>query len=123
MFPKWKTMFFQIFFEKCAKDNSKTQVFFLTKFFFNKKSNNKEGEHNDSTHKERTNREEVKRKSKENQSLFKGFFLGQKQRDTRYFHKKDIERRMICLNFRTKQNEFFFLRGPERRLIKQNQEK
>ena len=84
-------MFLSDFFEKCAKDNSKTQVFFLTKFFFNKKSNNKEGEHNDSTHKERTNREEVKRKSKENQSLFKGFFWDRNKEIQDTFTKKTLK--------------------------------
>ena len=122
MFPKWKTMFLSVFLKNVRRKIVKHKFFFFDQFFVSWKSNNKEGKHNDSTHKERTNREEVKRKNKENQSLFKGFFLGQKQRDTRYVHKEDIERRMICLNFLTKQNEFF-LRGPKRRLIKENQEK
>ena len=48
--------------------------------FFNKKSNNEEGKHNDKTQTENET-EEVKRKSKENQLLFRGLFLEQKQWD------------------------------------------
>ena len=118
-------VFVSFFFEKCAKDNSKTQVcFFLPKFFFfvNKNSNNKEGKHNDSTHKERTNREEVKRKSKENQSLFKGFFWDRNKEIQDIFTKKTLKEEWYVWTFLQNKTNFF-LRSPKRRLIKENQEK
>ena len=110
MFPKWKTMFFSVLFKKRAKDNSKTQVFvFLTKLFFvNKKSNNKEGKHNDSTHEERTNREEVKRKSKENQSLFQGFFWDRNKEMQDTFTKKTLKGEWYVWTFIQNKTNFFW---------------
>ena len=43
MFPKWKTMFLSDVFEKCAKDNSKTQVYFLYQFFCHKEEQQQAG--------------------------------------------------------------------------------
>ena len=90
MFPKWKTMFLSVFFLKNVRRITVKHKFFFfwPNFFVSWKSNNKEGKHNDSTHEERTNREEVKRKSKENQSLFKGFFWDRNKEIQDIFKKK-----------------------------------
>ena len=61
---------------------------------FNKNSNIEESKHNEKTHKERTKQEEeeeVKRKSKENQLLFRGVFLKQKQGDQQDIFQKEFE--------------------------------
>ena len=118
MFPKRKTMFLSDVFEKCAKANSKTQVFF-DQFFLSTRRATTRRVNITIVH---IKRERIGKKSREKvkriNHFFEVFFWDRNKEIQDTFTK----RRMICLNFPTKQNEFF-LRGPKRRLIKENQEK
>ena len=67
--------------QKCENWKNHFSRFFSRRFFSIRRVTTRRAKHNEKTHKERTKQEEeVKRKSKENQLLFRGFFLkGEKE--------------------------------------------
>ena len=90
MFPKWKTMFLSDVFEKCAKDNSKTH--FLNLFLSTRRA---------TTRRVNITIVHIKReRNGKNQSLFRGFFLWQKQRDAKNIPKRGLKTQKIAKCFR-----------------------